>query len=85
MPPVDPGSLGAIVAILAAMGGILKLILSHLDKESKRHDEEMGAQRQQFTTFLGNHMSHNTKAMEDVARQLTELTREVRYEHRKPD
>lgn len=48
-----------VTAALAGIGGILKLVFTHLQKKDR-----------EFTTFLSNHLSANTKAMEDTARAL---------------
>ena len=47
--------LATIATVLAAMGGVLKLVLDALAK-----------QRNEFTTFLENHMSANTTALEQL-------------------
>lgn len=51
----DAALLAAIPAVIAAMGGIIKLVLNALDRVEQRQE-----------TFLGNHMSGNTKALQDL-------------------
>lgn len=61
--------------VIAAMAGILKLVLSALKD-----------QREGFETFLGNHMSKNTQALEDLVNQTRAHTHEIerlRIEHQR--
>lgn len=60
---IDP-SLATVPAVLAGMGGILKLVLS-----------EMRRQRESFEEFLGNHMAKTTEALAENTAVLTELVR----------
>lgn len=54
---MDSGALLAVIpAVIAAMGGVLKLVLNALDRVEERQEK-----------FLGNHMSSNTKALADLA------------------
>jgi hypothetical protein len=55
-----------IAGVLGAMGGILKLVLDHSDRQQER-----------FELFLENHMSKNTEAMQLVAQALQDLTEAV--------
>lgn len=60
-------------AVIAAMSVILKLVLAALKD-----------QREGFETFLGNHMSKNTQALEDTANAVRQHTHELerlRVEH----
>lgn len=54
--------LATIATVLAAMGGVLKLVLDALAK-----------QRGEFTTFLENHMSANTEVLAQVVDGMREL------------
>lgn len=53
---MDSAFLAVIPAVIAAMGGVIKLVLNALDRIETRQEK-----------FLGNHMSSNTKALEDLA------------------
>lgn len=80
--------LAAVATVLAALGGVIKLILDKLDKMEERHDQEM---RQRDATwqaallehrvatekFLGNHMSGNTKALEALVTVVESLAASV--------
>lgn len=56
-----------ITALFVGFAGLLKLILNHLEK-----------QREGFETFLANHMSKNTEALEEVTDALRDLAAEVK-------
>jgi flagellar biosynthesis/type III secretory pathway M-ring protein FliF/YscJ len=79
----------AIVAVLCAVGLLLRVLFKYLNRREEAHDTfaaeqrgahetAMGEQRAAFTSFLGNHMSSSTKAMSDVALNLERLTAEIR-------
>ncbi len=51
--------LAVIPAVIAAMAGVIKLVLNALDRVEQRQEK-----------FLGNHMSGNTKAMQDLAKSI---------------
>lgn len=77
VPDFDYAQLAPVAVVLGAMGAFLKLIFDHLRRESEKHDEEMKAQRKDFTRFLGNHMSRNTRAMSELTRTTTKLADHV--------
>lgn len=53
---MEQGALLAVIpAVIAAMGGVLKLVLNALDRVEARQEK-----------FLGNHMSSHTRALEDL-------------------
>lgn len=76
---LDLNVYGPLVAVLAAIGAFLKIIFKNNDQRDVRHDAEMARQRHEFTTFLGNHMSKNTQAQEEVASALRSLADEIRW------
>ena len=58
---MEPAALLAVIpAVIAAMGGVLKLVLNALDRVEARQEK-----------FLGNHMSTNTKALQDLTSVIT--------------
>jgi len=58
---MEPAALLAVIpAVIAAMGGVLKLVLNALDRVEARQEK-----------FLGNHMSTNTKALQDLTSAIT--------------
>jgi hypothetical protein len=67
---LSPQAIVAIGGVITAGGAasykLIKLVLSALRE-----------QRQEFTAFLGNHMSENTRALERVSERLDYLAREV--------
>lgn len=73
--------LAAIGTVLAAMGGVLKLVLDHLKRMDEAHNAAIKDLQRRQELFLGNHMSANTKAMQDVAQQLERLTDDARAAH----
>jgi hypothetical protein len=72
--------LGAVAAVPAAMGGVLKLVLDHLRRMDEKHTLAIEKMQERQEKFLGNHMSGNTRALENVARKLESLAQEVRGE-----
>lgn len=89
---MDFTGIGALTAVLAALGGVVKLVLDALNKADERHNNTLSKMQEQQTAaikemqerqekFLGNHMSSNTKAMERVAEQLAALTQEAQSAH----
>lgn len=86
---MDFTGIGALTAVLAALGGVVKLVLDALNRADERHNttlKEMAAQQNDAIKdmqarqekFLGNHMSALTRSNENVAAVLDELVREVR-------
>jgi len=73
---------GIVGAALAGIGGlvavILKNVFSHVQKLNETHRDEMKDQREEFTGFLSNHMSANTRALERVADKLENVEDAVR-------
>lgn len=78
----------ATTAVLAALGGLLKVVLDALSKSEathvaailaseQRHAEDVARVEARQEKFLGNHMSGNTRAMERVADKLEDLTDSV--------
>lgn len=65
--------LGALAAVLAALGGVLKLVLDHLGRADARHEEALKVYQERQEKFLGNHMSGNTKALTDLTEVIAEL------------
>ena len=58
---MEQGALLAVIpAVIAAMGGVIKLVLNALDRVEARQEK-----------FLGNHMSSNTKALQDLTSAIT--------------
>ncbi len=53
-------ALAVIPAVIAAMAGVLKLVLNALDRVESRQEK-----------FLGNHMSAHTKALQDLTNAIT--------------
>lgn len=53
----------ALAAVIAALGAVLKLTL-----------DALADQRRGFEKFLGNHMSSNTRALQQMARSVEILT-----------
>ncbi len=85
---MDLNGLAPVAVILAAMGGLLKVVLDYLSRLDARHDEAMRARDLQWQDalavhraatekFLGNHMSNNTRAMEENTKILVALTNAV--------
>lgn len=81
--------LAAIATVLAALGGVVKLVLDALAKADDRHNltlERMAAQQAAAIVeiqtrqekFLGNHMSKNTAALEAVAKRLERVEEVVK-------
>jgi len=70
--------LAAVATVLAAMGGVLKLVLDHLRRMDEKHDEALEKMQNRQETFLSNHMSGNTRALQNVAIKLEALAQEVR-------
>jgi len=61
---VDNAAILAVIpAVIAAMGGVIKLVLNALDRVEARQEK-----------FLGNHMSGNTKALSDLAQAIEKHT-----------
>lgn len=69
---MDASLITAIGGLLAAVsvGALLKIVSRFL-----KHIEKKDAD---FTTFLGNHLSKNTRAMERVAERLESVEDSVR-------
>lgn len=78
----------ATATVLAALGGILKVVLDNNARIEERQSTERAAAEERHVLavervearqekFLGNHMSGNTRAMERVADKLEALTDEV--------
>lgn len=65
--------LGAVAAVLAALGGVLKLVLDHLGRADARHEAALEQIQARQEKFLGNHMSGNTKALADLTEVISEL------------
>lgn len=59
----DAAFFAIIPAVIAAMGGVLKLVLNALDRVESRQEK-----------FLTNHMSVNTKALQDLAQAVNNHT-----------
>ncbi len=64
---------GALAAVLAALGGVLKLVLDHLARSNAAHQEALEEMQARQEKFLGNHMSGNTKALEALTFVVSEL------------
>jgi hypothetical protein len=56
---VETAIVGAIPAIILAMGGILKLVLNAMERIEERQEK-----------FLGNHLSQNTAAMKALTESI---------------
>jgi len=80
---------GAIVVVVAAIGGLLRVLFRYLNRREEAHDtfvaemraahdQAITSQREAFTSFLGNHMSRSTDAMVNVGLNLERLTAEIR-------
>ena len=52
---MDSAFLAVIPAVIAAMGGVIKLVLNALDRIEARQEK-----------FMSNHMSSHTRALEDL-------------------
>lgn len=79
----------ATATVIAAMGGLLKVVLDSMDRSERRADaaasalvaqqaliaEKLEARQEKF---LGNHMSANTHAMERVVDRLENVEDVVR-------
>lgn len=96
---VDPTALAPVAVVLAAMGGLLKVVLDfigrmtekhekELEARDKKHEEEqnkrdvqwqeaLAAHRLATETFLGNHMSGNTRALEALVAVVESLAAAV--------
>jgi hypothetical protein len=72
---------GALAAVLAALGGVLKLVLDHLRKMTDQHTAAIDAMQARQETFLGNHMSGNTRALNDLVTVTGELVDSVNTLH----
>jgi hypothetical protein len=61
-----------VTASLAGVSGllykVLKLVLEYIRRREEKHDAAMEAQRREFETFMGNHMSKMSTAMDANAR-----------------
>lgn len=77
---MDFTGIGALTAVLAALGGVVKLVLDALAKQDERHNAAMEAMQKRNETFLGNHMSGNTKALNDLTEVIAQLVVEVQDE-----
>jgi hypothetical protein len=73
--------LAAVATVLAAMGGVLKLVLDHLRKMSDKHDATLEAMQKRQETFLGNHMSSNTATIRNLVEVSGELVSKVDVLH----
>jgi hypothetical protein len=73
--------LAAVATVLAAMGGVLKLVLDHLRKMSDKHDAALEAIQKRQEAFLGNHMSSNTATVKNLVEVSGELVRKVEVLH----
>jgi hypothetical protein len=61
---------------LVGIGALVTLVKWFLKREKEKDAAFLGhieKKDEQFTTFLGNHMSGNTKAMQEVAAELRSL------------
>jgi hypothetical protein len=67
----------AITGTVGAVGVLIRYVVRELRRDRQASVEAMSAQQASFTLFLTNHMSSNTKAMENVAVALTSLKDEV--------
>lgn len=65
--------LASVAAVLAALGGVLKLVLDHLSRSDDKHEAALTAYQERQEKFLGNHMSGNTKALTDLTEVISEL------------
>lgn len=69
--------LAAIGTVLAALGAVIKIVLDAIGKQDDRHSTAMTEQRAGFEKFLGNHMSKNTAALNDMAMAVKLLREEI--------
>jgi uncharacterized protein YpuA (DUF1002 family) len=69
--------LGALAAILAALGGVIKLVLDAMGKQTDKHIAAMREQELRQEKFLGNHMSGNTAALAALVEVVSELVEAV--------
>lgn len=74
--------LAALAAVLAALGGVVKLVLDAMARQDDRHSKAMDQMAQRQEKFLGNHMSGITRALEDVAKEMHRLVNEATEAHR---
>lgn len=72
---VDP-TIAVLPAIITAMGLILKTVLNALKEQRQGFEAALKEQRQGFEAFLGNHMSKNTQALENLATEVKQLNRQ---------
>lgn len=79
----------ATATVIAALGGLLKIVLDSQDRSERRHIDAAAALVAQQALiaeklearqekFLGNHMSTNTRALEHVADRLENVEDVVR-------
>lgn len=68
--------IGALAAILAALGGVIKIVLDSMARQTDKHIEAMERQEARQEKFLGNHMSSNTKALNDLVDVISQLVEE---------
>lgn len=72
----------ALATVLVAMGGVLKLVLDALKKADERHEAAILALQQRNETFLGNHLSANTRALSSVESALAGVVKTVEQLHK---
>lgn len=70
--------LAAIAAVLAALGGVVKLVLDANAKQAAAHTKAIEQMQDRQEKFLGNHMSANTKALNDLVVVIEQLVEEAR-------
>lgn len=73
--------LGAVAAVLAALGGVLKLVLDHLRKSDEAHTAAIHTMQERQENFLSNHLSKNTNTIENLTVVSSELVKGVQKLH----
>lgn len=74
--------IGSMAAVLAALGGVVKIVLDFQRSSEERHIEANAKLEERFEKFIGQHLERNTRAQERVADRLAAL--EVEHNRRMP-
>lgn len=69
--------LAAVTAVLGALAGVVKIVLDAMAKQDDKHTAAIEAMQARQEKFLGNHMSGNTKALNDLTEVIAQLVEEV--------